>query len=201
MSKYNIPNKGEIMINPKTQRPVRVGSRTWLGLVKLGLIEGRYNDPKELKESYVQESVHDDIQEINKTLPRNQHAVRGRGRYSNKIVSRNKKPDTVEMGKYTAKMASKVLNDNLEHISQSENQEEELERLILQEMAGLNVNSTKIGKTQSSQPRGRPPAKLKQQFKLEEPHQFQEEEEDEEDEEEEEEEDDIDYFENDPNYD
>jgi hypothetical protein len=43
-----IPKKGTIIINPKTQRPVRVGSRTWLKLVKEGLIQGHYSDPNEI---------------------------------------------------------------------------------------------------------------------------------------------------------
>ena len=44
----NIPKKGDIIINPRTQRPVKVASRTWLKLVKEGIVEGRYTDPNEL---------------------------------------------------------------------------------------------------------------------------------------------------------
>ena len=47
---YNLASKGDIIINPKTQRPIRVGSRTWLNLVKQGIVEGRYKDPRELDE-------------------------------------------------------------------------------------------------------------------------------------------------------
>ena len=44
----SLPKKGTIIINPKTQRPVKVGSRTWLKLVRDGLVEGQYSDPKEI---------------------------------------------------------------------------------------------------------------------------------------------------------
>ena len=38
----NVPEKGQLIINPKTNRPIKVGSRVWLGLVKEKLVEGTY---------------------------------------------------------------------------------------------------------------------------------------------------------------
>ena len=43
----NIPKKGDIIINPNTQRPIRVGGRSWLKLVKEGLVSGHYTDEME----------------------------------------------------------------------------------------------------------------------------------------------------------
>jgi hypothetical protein len=184
MSNQNIPNKGDIIINPNTQRPVRVGGRTWLGLVKKGLIEGRYTDPKELSRIPDQpQEVEQEIQRVNQTLPRGQQAVRGRGKYKGKIVSRNTRPPTEEVSRYTVKMASRVVNENIEDLADfsSDDLEAELERLILQEMAGNKPTPT-IGKS-----RGRPRKQVQQteQFELQEPELYDEPEEEEED---------IDYF-------
>tara|TARA_R110001599_G_scaffold73668_1_gene203650 strand:+ start:6333 stop:6938 length:606 start_codon:yes stop_codon:yes gene_type:complete len=195
MSNQSIPNKGDIIINPNTQRPVRVGGRTWLGLVKKGLIEGRYTDPKELSRipEHPQE-IEQEIQRVNQTLPRGQQAVRGRGKYKGKIVSRNIRPPTEEVSRYTAQMASRVVNENIEDLAEladSDDLEAELERLILQEMAGnkptyyQQPTEPKVGKS-----RGRPRKQVQQveQFELQEPDMFDK------DDEQEEEEEDIDYF-------
>ena len=148
----NVPRKGDIIINPLTQRPVKVGGRTWLELTKKGLFEARYTDPKELKqlpEKYEEEYVEEQIQELNKRLPRGQQAVRGRGKYKGKLISRNKQPDTEEVSRYTAKMASKVVNENMESLSECEDLEDELERLILLEMANTTKGKTRITKTKT----------------------------------------------------
>ena len=180
MPNHNIPKKGDIIINPNTQRPVRVGGRTWLGLVKKGLIEGRYTDPKELSRIPEQpQEVEQEIQRVNKTLPRGQQAVRGRGKYKGKIVSRNIRPPTEEVSRYTAQMASRIVNENIEDLADCDDLEEELERLILQEMAVNRQTSVKtVGKS-----RGRPRKQVQQveQFELQEPELYPSEE-------------DIDYF-------
>jgi hypothetical protein len=155
----NPPKKGEIIINPNTQRPVRVGSRTWLKLVKEGVVEGRYTDPKELgelPEKYEElppEEVKQQIEEINRTLPRGKQAVRGRGRYKGKIVSRNIRLGPEEVSKYTAKVATRAVANNIEQLANSEDDDIEgmLEKLILEEMMS--------GKPDSEPPkrgRGRP---------------------------------------------
>ena len=85
---HNTP-VNQIIINPKTQRPIRIGGRTWLKLVKDGLIEGTYSDPNEICD-IVEENLEEKIEEINRDLPNNVQAVRGRGKYAGKIVKRNK---------------------------------------------------------------------------------------------------------------
>ena len=41
-----IPRKNDIIINPKTNRPIRVGSHVWKQLAKDGLVNNHYEDPK-----------------------------------------------------------------------------------------------------------------------------------------------------------
>jgi hypothetical protein len=138
MPPMQTPNKGDIIINPKTQRPVKVGSRTWLKLVKEGLVEGRYSDPNELYKVQKPEEVEGKIKELNKTLPQGQQAVRGRGKYANKIVRRNKRPNTQELTQHTAKTAARTIVKNVDKLQNEDLDEEDLEkileRMILEEM-------------------------------------------------------------------
>ena len=144
-----IPRKGDIIINPNTQRPVKVGSRTWLNLVKKGIVEGRYTDPKEigeLPEQYEEippEEVEEKIEKVNKTLPRGQQAVRGRGRYKGKIVSRNKRLAPEEVSRYTAQVATRAVANNINTLADCEDDDIEgiLEKMILEEMMGNNTQA------------------------------------------------------------
>jgi hypothetical protein len=162
MENKNIPKKGDIIINPNTQRPVKVGSRTWLGLVKQGLVSGHYRDPKEL--DTVPDEYHEDdqyveqkIETINKTLPRGRHAVRGRGRYKGKIVSRDKQPSASEISRYTAQIASRAVNNNIEELAESDDLEGMLEKMILEEMMATRPNTAppvvrkKVGKSKKQE--------------------------------------------------
>ena len=156
----NIPKKGDLIINPNTSRPVKVGSRTWLGLVKQGLISGHYRDPRELdtvpetcEDGYVEQK----IETINKTLPRGKQAVRGRGRYKGKIVSRNTQPTAEEISRYTAQIASRAVNNNIEELADSDDLEGLLEKMIMEEMLSTRpstappIVSKKIGKRAKQQ--------------------------------------------------
>lgn len=135
----NISKKGDIIINPNTHRPIKVGSRTWLGLVKLGLVSGDYIDPQKLED--VPEQYYDDnnyveqkIETINKTLPSGKQAVRGRGKYKNKIVSRSKNPTTTEISRYTAQIASRAVKNNIDVLADSDDIETLLEKMIMEQM-------------------------------------------------------------------
>jgi len=135
----NAPKKGDIIINPNTQRPVKVGSRTWLNLVKQGLVSGHYTDPRQLEEvpeQYREDNkyVEQKIETINKTLPRGKQAVRGRGKYKNKIVSRNTQPSSEEISRYTAQIASRAVNNNIDALVDSDDLEGMLEKMIMEEM-------------------------------------------------------------------
>lgn len=140
------PKKGDIIINPKTQRPVKVGSRTWLKLVKEGLIQGHYSDPNEIYDVKEGDNEEELIQQFNETLPPTQQAVRGRGRYANKIVKRNKQPSTRQITQHTARATARKLKDPeiYEQLQEADDFEAELENLIMTELAGYAPEPRKV---------------------------------------------------------
>lgn len=142
----SLPKKGDVIINPKTQRPVKVGSRTWLKLVREGLVEGKYSDPKEIYTLQDGDDEDELINKFNQSLPPNQHAVRGRGKYANKIVKRHKQPNTETTSRYTVKTTARKLKnrDVYEDLQEGGNFEEDLEALIMEELANLNTEPEQV---------------------------------------------------------
>ena len=145
----NIPKKGDLIINPNTQRPVRVGSRTWINLVKQGILTGNFADNNVIEEKYEEmpeEEFEQRIKKINEKLPVGTQAVRGRGKYANKIVRRNKPLSTEEITKSTVKKASKVLVNNIDELDETdyEEMEKRLEQLIMEEMLNTRPKSKPI---------------------------------------------------------
>jgi len=136
----SLPKKGDVIINPLTQRPVKVGSRTWLKLVREGLVEGKYSDPKEIYTVQEGDDEQELINQFNETLPPNVQAVRGRGKYANKIVKRHRQPSTETTSRYTVKTtARKIKNrDVYEDLQGGGNFEEDLEALIMSELTNIN---------------------------------------------------------------
>lgn len=128
--------KNDIVINPNTSRPVRVGSKTWLMLVKQGILQGQYADPKELYTIKDEDDVVAKKEELDKTLNSSKQAVRGRGKYAGKLVSRDKKLNPAEIAKYSSKVAANTIKENIEHLASlnADEIDEELEKLILQDM-------------------------------------------------------------------
>ena len=136
----NIPEKNSIIINPKTNRAIKVGHRAWLQLVREGLIDGDYYDSNELYEMKEGDDIKQKIQELNKDLPINQQSVKGRGKYKNKIVKRHRAPSTLQISRHTArKTAQKLKNrkvyDDLQEKGDFEN---ELETMIMNELTSIN---------------------------------------------------------------
>ena len=89
------PTKGAFVTNPNTKRAIKVGGRVYMKLVAQGILEGNYQDDNEVYQ--LQEDEYDDDskieqykEEYTKKLPKNQHVVKGRGRYKNKLVTRYK---------------------------------------------------------------------------------------------------------------
>ena len=148
-----IPKKGDIIINPKTQRPVKVGSRTWLNLVKEGLIQGYYSDPHEIYDVKEGDDEDELIQKFNETLPPNVQAVRGRGKYANKIVKRKKQPSTRDITQHTARTTARKLKDPevYEKLQEAEDFEAELENMIMAELAGYNPEPRKVAPSSRKQ--------------------------------------------------
>ena len=83
-------------------------------------------------------------------------AVRGRGRYKNHIVKRNKPITAEEMRHYTTKTASKVIKNNLTELEEYDNDDElesALEQMILDEMMKTrkpNITATPQRKRQNN---------------------------------------------------
>jgi hypothetical protein len=161
-----IPKKGDIIVNPKTSRPVKVGSRTWLKLVKDGLVSGHYEDDKKL-EPIDEENFNSQLDEQNKKLPITKQAVRGRGKYKGHLVTRDKQPSIHELTQYTTKKACKVVSENYDNLRDIDDLEAELEQLIMAEMAELNDRQPKPIK----QKRGR--GLKKERYTLKEPEEFE----------------------------
>lgn len=133
------PRKGDLIINPDTQRPVRVGSRTWINLVKKGVLQGHYSDNNVIEEQYAEippEQMEQKMKLINEKLPYGTQAVRGRGKYANKIVKRNRPLTQEQLTKTTIKKASKVVANHIDELDEVDydEMEKKLEQLIMQEM-------------------------------------------------------------------
>ena len=163
-----IPRKGDVIISPKTNRPIRVGSTAWRGLARDGLVPNYYTDPKVLcNDTYTgEEEVETKINELNQTLPYTHQAVRGRGHYKNQIVSRVKQPNVEVITKATAKKASRLMKEKSNELEDMDEEEleRELEKLILGEIVKkksnpIGITNKKVSLTPFSQPRRGRPAK------------------------------------------
>lgn len=133
----NTPARGDFMINPLTNRPIKVGGATWKKLVRSNIIDGHYVDPTYIEKQREPEFVAEQINEINKTLPRGQQAVRGRGKYKNTIVKRNLQPSEAEIAKASIEASVRVVSENLDDLANldGDDLEDVLDRLILAELA------------------------------------------------------------------
>ena len=173
----SIPRKGDIIINPNTSRPIKVGGRSWLKLVKEGIIEGRYSDPKELGQIEENIDIAEQIRQANEGLPQGVQAVRGRGRYKGKIVKRKQHPKTEDVARHTARLASRKVSENIDNLAEYETNEDleaELERMILEEMSLSNETQNPTPKRGRGRPRKTP---IQERYITEEPPLFDEEEE------------------------
>ena len=135
----SIPKKGDIIINPKTSSPIRIGSRTWINLVKKGVLNSNFYDNNIIEEQYEEipeEQLELKIKQINEKLPIGTQAVRGRGKYANKLVKRNKPLSQEEITKSTVKRATRAVVDNIDELDEVDydNMEKRLEQLIMEEM-------------------------------------------------------------------
>lgn len=135
--------KGDLINNPNTGRAVRVGSTTWVKLLKKGLVDDVVDENilfRELPEDEMEEK----IKEINQKLPEGTQAVRGRGKYASKIVKRNRPLTTAEITKNTVKKATKAVIENLDELDECnfKNMSETLERLIMEEL--MNKKNKKV---------------------------------------------------------
>lgn len=115
----SLPVKGDIVINPNTQRPVKVGSRTWLNLVKKGIFKGEYQPKRVIKTDIIPPQAIQKISEENNAVP-----------------VKIKKSKSKSKARKSAQIASRVINNNIEELSNADNLSETLEQLILREIEG-----------------------------------------------------------------
>ena len=139
------------VINPNTGRRVRVGGAMYKKLIKQGMLETSENDENvvgEYNSDDDSEYTQDMIDEYNKELPANQHCVRGRGAYKNKLVKRSKMPSYEDVVEHTAKISKKALK-KCNKITTNE-EETELERLITEEL--LKLQPYQSSRTKAKKP-------------------------------------------------
>ena len=82
--------------NPLTKRPIKVGGRVYIRMQKQGYFQDNDYADKQILEDLGEETeniklIKKKIDELNQELPKNQQAVKGRGKYKNKIVKRYRK--------------------------------------------------------------------------------------------------------------
>ena len=154
----------QTVINPKTNRPIVVGGRVYMKLLREGVIENpNIKDDNilyevEQEQEYEPEPEQPQEQEIDELpeplqlersesvineLPEHQQAVRGRGRYKNKIVRRNKQLKPAEIHKQVADCAVRVVkkyqNNHSNHFTQED--DEDLDSLINQMIMDEMINN------------------------------------------------------------
>jgi hypothetical protein len=181
--------KNDYVLNPKTQRSIKVGGGVWRSLVKEGIFEGTYEAPDK-KILYDIEEV-DDIDalrnEYDEKLTPDIHAVRGRGKYKNKLVVRKKRITAEQMSDYTKNTAIQAVKENMDELTgySTDDLEAELERIINEEMlTGRTLKNHK----KKTQKQNNKKARFVEEVQDEEEEEYEEEEEDENEEEDEEEE-------------
>lgn len=145
MSSSKTPQKGDIIINPNTQRPIRVGGRAWLGLVKKGIIEGHYTSNKtvQFEEPPLEEPP--EVQEPPVLKPQ---------RRRNKRATR------------TAKLASRVVSENIDELIEAgDNFNDTLEEMIMREMMSEStIEYDPVEHSQSEQPDNEPEPPFEEQL-------------------------------------
>ena len=126
-SRNQIPHKGDIVINPKTSRPIKVGGSVWRKLVKEGLVSGHYQDPKVLGEYTTDNDWKIKQKILKQQLPEEYVPSRGKGKYKGKIV---KRVNPYESVKSKASKGARKLAQQYEDFD-----EDELRRMLMESMS------------------------------------------------------------------
>ncbi len=146
--------KGSYITNPETKRPIIVGGRIYMKLLKKGIFG---QDGEKIEDDHIlcEYDESSDIQkkknELTRDLPSNMQAVKGRGRYKGKVVKRYKKPQDAAANitknirieeereeKYEEKLSNERLQARelmsiLKGLDHTRNIEEQLEQIIKQQ--------------------------------------------------------------------
>lgn len=131
------------MINPLTNKPIKIGGRIYMNLIRDGIIKNQtYKDPKIL------DTINDDDKEediiikkkkIKENLNINEDVVKGRGKYKNKLVKKHRQPKTSDVIKHTLKKTSRKLKDKkiYDSIYETDDYEKNFENLMLKELNNI----------------------------------------------------------------
>lgn len=110
--------------NPNSGRMVKVGGRAWRKLVDEGLLEDNYNNPNELYELKEDDDINELKRRYENELNLDYKPVKGRGRYSNKLMKRkitkplniNQTGRIIRKTKYKVKENPDIDDEELEHL-------------------------------------------------------------------------------------
>ena len=144
------------IVNPKTKRLVKIGSKTFNSLVREGIIQQEDENETviaDLPEDADEEETIERIKVANETLPVGKQAVRGRGKYKGKIVKRSMPPSSADIGAATSKVAASVVTEKIKDGTLYElDDQKELEDLIWSEIlkwGGDTIKNTKASAKQT----------------------------------------------------
>lgn len=154
----------DYVINPNTNRKIRIGSKTYLKLIREGLIADKhYVGTQQIPNAETGENhiditdvKGDDLKELIEVetmkLENGYVAVPGRGKYKNKLVKRKKNIKSEDLATIATKASVKVIKDHLPEITNHSNHfqddDEGLEKLIQElvasEMLNANTDNDKV---------------------------------------------------------
>ena len=136
--------ENDIVINPHTQRPIKVGGRIWLKLHKEGILDGEFKAKNEIytiQEDENEDEIQDKINHATRQLPDGIQAVRGRGKYAGKIVKRKQQPTTEQTTRRAVRKTAEIIQEPeiYENLQNSDDFQGELEELIMREFTALKM--------------------------------------------------------------
>jgi len=150
----------DYVINPKTKRMIKLGSKTYLKLIREGVIaDSHYVGTQQIPNFETGEN-HIDISDLKGVdlkevldeqtlkLENGMVAVPGRGKYKGKLVKRKKNVRTKDLAKIATKASVKVIKDHLPEINNHSNHfqddDEALEKLIQELVASEMMKADKV---------------------------------------------------------
>ena len=82
----------QFIISPITNKSIRIGGKAYKKLMKDGVIDGKimYDDDKILYKINIEDLIEMKKIQLNKELPKECHAVKGRGLYKGYLIKRNR---------------------------------------------------------------------------------------------------------------
>jgi hypothetical protein len=147
--------------NPNSGRAIKVGSRVYMSLVKQGTIDREdYSHPDEIQTIEDDRPMEQQVDEANDKLEdegdgEDFHAVQGRGQHSGMFVKRRKRISNEKVARKTAKAATRAVSNNIGRLTEVEDIEAELERLIMEELA-FGSSKAKKPRPPKTRPQSRP---------------------------------------------